>query len=772
MVFLVHQPALDRHVVLKRLDLDSDDPKVAQRFVREARLAARLDHPNIVMLFDFFEDDAVPYIAMEYVAGGSLRPLVGALTLPQVFGVAEGMLAALRHAERHGIAHRDLKPENVLLTGQGGVKIADFGIARAYNALTGRLTSTGVAVGTPAYMAPEQAQDLPLGPQTDLYAVGVIVYELLAGRPPFEADTSVAVLYSHVHRPPPPLTTAPARVSGWVEWLLAKALDDRPQSASEAWDALEEIAVAELGPYWRRDSAIYSPASTARDLTHVDATTAVPQAPAKAPPRRRGRIRRPWVIAAGIVATGAIGAALDVVGNGRGGGSGAQPAKEATPYDFDGDGRQEVVAAFVTGSTHGAPVGSGAVLVQDPGGGRRWSVISAATTGVPGGAKRADAFGSGLASGDFDGDGRADLAIGVPGRELAVVLYGSRQGLLRGQRQLLAASSADLPRSAGRYGYALLGRDFDRDGFDDLAVGAPGGTPTEPTAGAIHLVPGAGTGLVLDDARTIGPSDPKMVSFGSRLRAGDVDADGHADLVEGSATRDLDAGHTSYCAGSPHGPAECRRLGSAGASSLAVADVNGDGRADIVQGDAALAPIDSEMFGQVLLWLGGPEGPSRAPLLITQERGPIPGGDETGDRFGAVVDAGDVDGDGFADMVIGAPGEDGSEGRITVLRGGRNGYAKRGHSSFDQAYVAIPGEPRAGNRFGSALAVLQLTDDRRPDLVIAGRGEDGDEQIMVVEGGPGVFAPDETSTSTLPGASRHIRVEPGALVRLARTSGG
>src|SRR5687767_8866721 len=103
MVFLVRQPALDRYVVLKRLDLDSDDPRLAQRFVQEARLAARLDHPNVVTLFDFFEDSATPYIAMEYVAGGSLRPLVGALALPQVFGVAEGMLAGLGHAERHGI---------------------------------------------------------------------------------------------------------------------------------------------------------------------------------------------------------------------------------------------------------------------------------------------------------------------------------------------------------------------------------------------------------------------------------------------------------------------------------------------------------------------------------------------------------------------------------------------------------------------------------------------------------------------------------------------
>src|SRR3954462_568570 len=121
-VYLVLQPALDREVVLKRLDLERDDPTLAQRFVREARLAAALDHPNVVTLFDFFEHDGVPYIAMEYVAGGSLRALVGRLPLPQIVGVVEGLLAGLGHAEDHGIAPRDLKPENVLLTPRGSVK--------------------------------------------------------------------------------------------------------------------------------------------------------------------------------------------------------------------------------------------------------------------------------------------------------------------------------------------------------------------------------------------------------------------------------------------------------------------------------------------------------------------------------------------------------------------------------------------------------------------------------------------------------------------------
>src|SRR4051794_349953 len=183
-VYLARQPALDRQVALKRLDLTIDQPGMAQRFVDEARVVARLDHPNVVTVFDFIEQEATPYIAMEYVRGGSLRRHVGRLSLPQILGVLDDMLAGLSHAAEHGITHRDLKPENVLVTPRGTVKIADFGIAHAHDAVT-RLTSTGTALGTPVYMAPEQARGERVDPRTDLYALGVIAYELLAGQPPF-----------------------------------------------------------------------------------------------------------------------------------------------------------------------------------------------------------------------------------------------------------------------------------------------------------------------------------------------------------------------------------------------------------------------------------------------------------------------------------------------------------------------------------------------------------------------------------------------------------
>ena len=289
-VYLARQPALERDVALKRVDLDSRDPTIAQRFVREAQLAGALAHPNIVTLYDFLEADGVPYIAMEYISGGSLRPFIASLTRAQVFGVLEGVLAGLDHAEGHGVAHRDLKPENVLVTTRGAVKLADFGIARAYNALTGRLTNTGIAVGTPTYMAPEQALNEDLSPSTDLYAIGVMAFEMLAGRPPFEAsDTPMAVLFAHVNQPVPALTglapDVPEELCRWVEWLLAKSPSDRPQSAAEASEALEHLAVAELGPFWRRQAPIVEPIAPSDTgwTTFAHDTPAAPPAPEPIP---------------------------------------------------------------------------------------------------------------------------------------------------------------------------------------------------------------------------------------------------------------------------------------------------------------------------------------------------------------------------------------------------------------------------------------------------------------------------------------------------------
>ena len=291
-VYAARQPDLDRQVALKELSrFHAGSAEFAHRFLRESRLAGSLNHPNIVTVHEYFEHSGTPYIAMELVPRGSLRPYVRRLSLAQVGGVLEGILSALAHAETAGIVHRDLKPENVMVTADGRVKIADFGIARAtQRAGTQHVTATGMTVGTPTYMAPEQAMAGEIGPWTDLYSVGVLTYELILGRAPFsDSDTPVAILMRHVNEP----ITSPVEVdptvdlglSRWIDSLLVKDARHRVRHAVEAWEALEEIIVRLQGPLWRRDARLLASPSDAVEAdpltpapfeSHVSITTPAP----------------------------------------------------------------------------------------------------------------------------------------------------------------------------------------------------------------------------------------------------------------------------------------------------------------------------------------------------------------------------------------------------------------------------------------------------------------------------------------------------------------
>src|SRR4051794_40395387 len=270
MVYLARQTDLDRSVALKELGaFHASDPSFAQRFLRESRVAGSLSHPNIVTVHDYFEHDGTPYIAMEYIERGSLRPYVGHMTMAQIGGVLEGLLAGLAHAEEHGIVHRDLKPENLMVTAEGRVKIADFGIAKATNQMqTGAfLTATGTTVGTPTYMAPEQAMAQDIGPWPDLYSVGCMAFEMYVGRVPFHAsEAPMAILLRHVNEPIPPTKSVNPEidqaVSDWIEELLVKDPTRRTRSANDAWDAFEEIIIGLLGPRWRREARLTERAQT------------------------------------------------------------------------------------------------------------------------------------------------------------------------------------------------------------------------------------------------------------------------------------------------------------------------------------------------------------------------------------------------------------------------------------------------------------------------------------------------------------------------------
>src|SRR5580765_895991 len=263
-VYLARQTDLDRLVALKELaTLHSADEAFAERFLRESRMAGSLSHPNIVTVHDYFEHEGTPYISMEYIERGSLRPLVGKMTFAQVCGVLEGLLAGLQHAASRGIVHRDMKPENVMVTQEGSVKISDFGIGRALNQANASrfLTATGTAIGTPAYMAPEQAMAKEVGPWTDLYSLGIMSYEMVLGDVPFsDSDTPMSMLVRHVSEAiPSPSTVDPTidpQLGEWIEWLLKKDPKERPETAQDGWDKLEEIVIHLLGPRWRREARL------------------------------------------------------------------------------------------------------------------------------------------------------------------------------------------------------------------------------------------------------------------------------------------------------------------------------------------------------------------------------------------------------------------------------------------------------------------------------------------------------------------------------------
>jgi serine/threonine protein kinase len=286
-VHLARQRDLSRLVALKELaGFSVGDPAAAERFLRESRVAGSLNHPNIVTVYEYFDDGGTPFIAMELMEGGSLRPLVGELSLPKVARVLEDLLAAVGHAGRAGIVHRDLKPENALITKDGRVKVADFGIAKAAESGQQGLTSEGMTVGTPEYMSPEQAMAKDIGPRSDLYSIGCMTYEMLTGRLPFREASQVALLMRHVNDPVPDVREVdpliPETVALWVARATAKDPDDRFEDASAAWEAFEEAVLEFVGPLWRRDATL-EPAS------EIDLDDIPPQGPVPLRPASRSR---------------------------------------------------------------------------------------------------------------------------------------------------------------------------------------------------------------------------------------------------------------------------------------------------------------------------------------------------------------------------------------------------------------------------------------------------------------------------------------------------
>ena len=260
-VYLGTHLTLDRPVAVKVLHsfIEADD-EMKTRFQREAKVIAGLRHPNIVQIFDYDTIDGHPYLVMEYVRGPSLAAFLRKLhennermQPPHVARLLSKLASALDHAHEQGVIHRDIKPGNILLHAKtGGSRsmftdqiepiVTDFGLVRIMNAAT--QTASGLVSGTPAYISPEQAQGASIDHRTDIYSLGVVLYEILAGRVPFEAETNWSVIYKHIHEPPPPIPNAQPAIQKIIDRALAKNPDDRYQTCRElAMDYLSAIGV-------------------------------------------------------------------------------------------------------------------------------------------------------------------------------------------------------------------------------------------------------------------------------------------------------------------------------------------------------------------------------------------------------------------------------------------------------------------------------------------------------------------------------------------------
>ncbi len=247
-VYRAHQPSMDRDVAIKIISPElAAEPEFAERFEREARIIARLQHPHILPVFDFGREGETIYLVMRLMEGGNLAHELrgGALPVKRAVELTRQIASALDYAHLRGIVHRDLKPTNVLLDNLGNAYLTDFGIAKMLSGgPTTGLTATGAVMGTPTYMAPEQWRAEPIDGRTDIYALGVILYQMLCGQVPFAAETPHGLMYQHLDMTPPQPHTIKPDLPLAIEPVISKALAKRPEdryaSAGDVAAALEE----------------------------------------------------------------------------------------------------------------------------------------------------------------------------------------------------------------------------------------------------------------------------------------------------------------------------------------------------------------------------------------------------------------------------------------------------------------------------------------------------------------------------------------------------
>ena len=373
-VYLAHDNVLDREVALKILrEQYADDEAFVERFRREAKSAASLNHSSIVQVYDQGRaEDGTYYIAMEYVPGGTLKERIvreGHLDHREAAGIAARVAEALESAHARGIVHRDIKPQNVLLTASGDAKVADFGIARAASSKT--MTETNLILGTSAYMSPEQVRGERVGPASDLYSLGVVLYEALTGEQPYRAEDPIATAMKHLDEPPPhPGVANPAIPEGLdalVVKLLAKNPEDRYASAAALAEDLRRVRDG-LAPL----AAGLGDGATKPLREDTGRTTPTVVAPARAPGvlgRRRKLLPLIAALLVGVALLGGIAWALTRDSSNQAGAGGRVEVPRVVGMTREEAQKQLEEAGLEIGSQDEAPsdeLAEGTVVEQNP----------------------------------------------------------------------------------------------------------------------------------------------------------------------------------------------------------------------------------------------------------------------------------------------------------------------------------------------------------------------------------------------------------------------